>query len=115
MKNLVLTVFLVITCCGSTFAFNSSFLEYSPVFYFTEHDTKIMNEAMARALNQGGNQKVSWKNPNTGANGYIIPSNRTTKNNLICRNLQIFNEANNVTGRSSFQFCRMGGQWKLVH
>lgn len=111
----ILGIFLLIgSSISAAFAFNTSFLDYSPVFYFTEQDAKLMHQATERALNQSGNQTITWNNPNTGAKGYLIPSGRMKKNNLTCRNLTIYSEANHMTGRSTYVFCRVGSAWKIV-
>ena len=114
MKNL-----LIATCCSFistiTFAFNESFLVYAPVYFFTPADNQIYSNAQQKALNAKDGTKISWRNPKTGANGYIIPSSTTVANGTKCRQLQIYNEAQGATGKSQVKACRINNAWKVVN
>jgi surface antigen len=116
MKKSLLVIAVSTLFANSIYAFNTDFLSYSPVFYFTSQDTQIMEAATMNALNNGrDNAKVVWKNPKTGANGYVMPFNSTQKNGLSCRQLKVFNEANHVTGEATYQFCKINNEWKITH
>lgn len=97
------------------FAYNESFLNYSPVFYFTKEDTAIFNATKNKALeNAKDGQKISWRNPKTGSNGYFIPSNTTRENGITCRMLKIYNMAHKVTGVSNYKVCKINNVWKMM-
>jgi hypothetical protein len=96
------------------YAFNLSFLDDSPSYYFTQSDWVISQKTAMNALNNAGdNVKVNWSNPQTGAHGYFMPFNTTIQQGRKCRKLKIFSEAHKVTGLSTYQFCNINGQWKI--
>lgn len=115
MKKLIFILIFMIQSTAAM-AFNTSFLKYSPAFYFTAEDTRIMQQTLTNTLNTArDNAKVTWRNPSTGAHGYFIPSGTTIKNGNKCRHLSIFNEARGVSGKSNYQFCKMKDAWKIVY
>ncbi len=115
MKKFIFIFFASIISITSTYAFNASFMKYSPGFYFTDSDWKISQQTMKETLDKTpDNSKVSWKNPATGAGGYFIPSNTSNQNGNRCRTLQIFSEVNQVTGKSSYRFCYINNEWRIV-
>ncbi|OAI48539.1 hypothetical protein AYO45_00970 [Gammaproteobacteria bacterium SCGC AG-212-F23] len=115
MKKLML-ILIFILLNKTAIALNTSFLDYSAIYYFTTEDTRMMQQTMMQTLNTASdNTKITWRNPNTGANGYFIPSNTTIQNGVKCRNLTIFNEAHHVPGKSNYQFCKINNDWKIIH
>jgi len=114
-KKLLVGILVSIVTTSAAYAFNLSFLEYSPVYYFTKSDWAIAESTALKALNSArDNQKVIWRNPQTNAHGYVIPTNTTTQNGRKCRQLKIFSEAHQVTGQSVYRFCRIDGDWKIT-
>ena len=114
MRKLYLGIIMVIVTISPLYAFNLSFLTYSPVYYFTQTDWAISEKTAMRTLNNArDNAKVTWSNPQTNAGGYFIPFNTTRKNNQTCRMMKIFSEAHQVTGQSTYQFCKIKGEWKI--
>ena len=111
MKKLIGTL-LSILACHSAYAFNLSFLDYSPVYYFTKSDWAIAESTALKALNQ--NAKLHWRNPQTNASGYFVPLQTLTKNGITCRRMKTFSQAHQVTGQSVYVFCKMGGEWKIA-
>lgn len=97
------------------FASNYSFLDNSALTFFTDTDKNLMMKNIMTALNRySDGKKASWKNPQTGAWGFAIPSHTATKKGLTCRNLKIFNSASRVTGESNYRLCKFKKEWKFV-
>ncbi len=115
MRKILFGILLSFITTSPLYAFNLSFLDNSPVYYFTQSDWAIAESTAQKALSTApDNTKVSWRNPQTGAQGYYIPSNTTTQNGKTCRKLKIFSEANKMTGVSVYQFCKVNGEWKTI-
>lgn len=115
MRKLVWGILTIIAMISPVYAFNLSFLQYSPVYYFTKSDWALSESTATKALDTArDNTKVTWKNPQTKAQGYFMPFNTTTLNGMKCRKMKIFSEAHGVTGQSVYQFCRMNGEWKIA-
>ncbi|HSW93484.1 MAG TPA: RT0821/Lpp0805 family surface protein [Gammaproteobacteria bacterium] len=113
MRKILCGILMMMTM-GSVYAFNLSFLEYSPVYYFTKSDWAISEKTATRALDTArDNTKVTWNNPETKARGYFMPFGTTTQNGTTCRQMKIVSEAHQVTGQSVYRFCRMNGDWKI--
>lgn len=116
MRKLLLGIWVSLVTITPVYAFNLSFMDYSSVYYFTQSDWAMSKSASMKALNNGrDNVKVSWNNPETKAHGYFLPSNTRTQNGRTCRQMEIFSEAHNVTGKSSYQFCKIQGEWRIVN
>lgn len=116
MKKLLFILLLNSIFISQIYASNYSFLNYSPVFYFTDQDWQIMDSTLKNVLNNGRtNAKVEWRNPATGAHGYFIPVSSSGKKGKNCRYINIFNEAKNVTGQATYQFCKINGNWKVMN
>lgn len=116
MRKLFVAILFNLVIFHSAYAFNLSFLDYSPVYYFTKSDWAISESTAEKALNSArDNVKVTWNNPQTNAHGYFIPSNTTMQNGRKCRQLKTFSIAHGVTGQSSYQFCKINGEWKITN
>ncbi|OGT37604.1 MAG: hypothetical protein A3F12_01335 [Gammaproteobacteria bacterium RIFCSPHIGHO2_12_FULL_38_14] len=110
-----INVIITITFAPLSFAFNLSFLNNSPIAYFTQEDFRIMETSALKTLNSGkDNQKITWKNPKTKSWGYAIASNTTIQDGRTCRNLTIYNNANGITDKSDYNFCKFGKDWRVV-
>ncbi len=117
MKTLRIVLMSLIGCTLSAgiYAGNYNFLNDSAISYFTQTDTDMMSANMQHALNRTPDgKKSSWKNPQTTAWGYAIPSQTRRQNGTTCRQLKIFNEAKKRTGVSNYLFCKIKGEWKIV-
>lgn len=96
---------------ASVYAFNTDFLSRTPVYYFTKQDWDISGAASYKALEHAKDgEKVMWRNPQSGASGYFLPSH--TQGN--CRYLKLFNKAHDITSITEYKFCKMNGEWKVV-
>lgn len=98
----------------SAWAVNDAFMSNSAMSYFTQEDWQIFNKTQETALDQTKDGvKVSWKNPETGAYGYMIPSDTHKENGMTCRKLYFFNMANLIEGEASFKFCKSNNKWMI--
>lgn len=104
---------LVFSLMGSGYALNLSFLAQSPVANLTKQDWQIINYASIRALNfTRDGMATAWRNPQTGAFGYFIPSRTVKVNGVLCRDLTIYMNTHGYSDKSTYTFCRLGGEWK---
>lgn len=93
------------------FAFNPSFLRYTPLYYFTKQDWDFSRTTSYQALEHAQDgKKVIWQNPQSGASGYSLPSHTQGS----CRHLKIFNQARGMTSAAEYKFCKINSEWKLV-
>jgi surface antigen len=116
LTRIIACVMFSVIFNSALYASNLSGLNYSPAFYFTDQDWKIFQATADKALNQSrDNVKFSWRNPKSGAWGYVIPSRTASNNKMTCRNLTLFNSAHEVTGKATYQFCKIGGEWKILN
>jgi surface antigen len=110
----LLALFILLACLPA-YAFNLSFLEYTPTYYFTHSDWDMMQETINAALDHGrDHQRFNWKNPETTAFGHVTVSDTTREEGMLCRRVNIFNSAKTVTGDASYRFCKVNGEWKTV-
>ncbi|MES2219207.1 MAG: RT0821/Lpp0805 family surface protein [Pseudomonadota bacterium] len=113
MRKLLALIILLMSL--PTYAFNLSFLEYTPTYYFTHSDMDMMQATVNRALNSGrDNQRFNWNNPETTAFGHVTVSDTTRQDGTLCRRAKIFNSAKTVTGEASYRFCKINGEWKTA-
>ena len=83
-----LKIVILFLISSIAFAANDNFLANTAMSYFTKADWAIFNSTQNKALNNASNgAKVSWKNPATGAYGYMIPSAAPRVRGLSCRKL----------------------------
>ncbi len=117
MKTTQIFLISFLSCIFSAniYASNYSFLNDSAISNFTNQDAAMMSANIQTALNsKSDGKKASWKNPNSGAWGYAIPSHTIRQNGTICRNLTIFNEAKKIPGLSKYTYCKINGAWKIM-
>jgi surface antigen len=113
MRKLLGLVILLVSL--PVYAFNLSFLEYTPTYYFIKSDWTLMQNTINDALNHGrDNQRFSWKNPASTAFGYVTPSATSRSNGQLCRLATIWNSAKTVTGDATYRFCKIDGEWKVI-
>lgn len=93
---------------------NYSFLQDSPVRYFSDQDWQLYKAAAEEALDHRSNgTKVTWKNPHSGSWGYFQPISTIMKNGVKCRKLNIFDYANHRRAMSTFEACKYKDGWKV--
>lgn len=97
------------------YASNFSFLNYTSVYYLTSDDWTIIKKTSNDVLNDTrDNVKVTWRNPQTGAYGFMIPSQANSFKGAQCRQLMMYSVAKGVSGESTYRFCLINGTWKVV-
>lgn len=102
-------------CSALTFASNLSFLNSTAITFFRGNDKNMMVMNITKSLdNTRDGVKSKWVNQATGSWGYAMPSESGRSHGSICRNLTIFNSANNVTGLATYRFCKISGVWRIV-
>ncbi len=118
MKKILLRCCFSIVFCTVSFSANASnysFLADSPISFFNDQDAKIYAATLQDTLNNHRDgSKVSWKNPKSTAFGYMIASNTTKHNGVLCRNLTTYTDVKKRTSQSTFKFCKMKGVWRGV-
>lgn len=96
-------------------AANVWFASDMPISQMNEADLAIMSSAIERTLVDvvdGVTQR--WSNPETNASGALTPLSTSEEGGMLCRKLEIANEAGGRTARSVFDYCRQAdGSWKL--
>jgi surface antigen len=121
MKNDIRLAALITVIIGCVFSisasgFNLSFLEDSPVAYFSDEDVDLMLDTFDRAMESNKDGEMSqWSNPKSGNGGTITVLETTTRDNQSCRKARIENQTKNSKGRSEFLFCQAtDGSWKIT-
>jgi surface antigen len=110
-----LLALIVLLMCLPAYAFNLSFLEYTPTYYFIKSDWTLMQNTINQALDQGrDNQRFNWKNPNSTAFGSVTVTDTTKTDGTLCRHANVFNSAKTVTGDATYKFCKINGEWKAI-
>ncbi len=116
MKKLIASL-----CCAASLspvaalASNDMFMYNMPVAYFTTEDTQLFTHTVKQALDHSRDgSKLTWKNPKTQAHGYVTPSHTTMQKGQRCRMLEIYNSAQTVSNKSSYEFCRINNEWKII-
>jgi surface antigen len=114
MRKFLGAILAIAVTMSPVYAFNLSFLAYSPVYYFTKSDWAIAESTAMRTLNTArDNVQVNWNNPKTNAQGSFVPFNTRIVNGVKCRDMKIASEAHDVKGRSVYKFCKINGDWKV--
>lgn len=96
-------------------ASNLFFAKDMPVSQMTDSDIEIMSAAIDETLSDVDDGAARhWKNPETDAGGTLTPLSTSEENGLLCRRLEIANQAKGKSARSVHQFCRQAdGLWKI--
>jgi hypothetical protein len=96
-------------------ASNLYFAKDMPVSAMTEADVEIMSAAVDETLSDGVDGVARhWNNPETDAGGTLTSLSTSEESGLICRRLEIANQAKGLTSRSVHEFCRSAdGVWKI--
>ena len=113
-KSFILLVLLLVGISNSHAA-NMQFLKYSPVASFSSEDFEMLQTTADKALQDNEDGQISeWKNPETGSSGSITPLNTSTIDGMHCRKTKIVNHSKHQSGHSTFTFCKVDKQWKIL-
>jgi len=97
------------------YASNVWFAKDMPISQMSEADIAIMSAAIDQTLaNVADGVTQRWSNPDTDAGGALTPLSTSEEGGLLCRQLEIANQAGGRSARSVHQYCRQAdGSWKL--
>jgi surface antigen len=92
---------------------NLQFLRDTPISKMTPEDRDLFQKNMREALEQSADGVARrWENPKTGASGVLTPTSTVEQHGTKCRRLEIVNNVQGLTGRSTFNMCRQAdGSW----
>ncbi len=114
MKKIVIAVILL-ALSFPAWSIEFTFMQSSPVRYYTPQDWDIFKKISDEALEKLPNgKKKMWHNSQTNNGGYVQPLNTTLQNGNKCRNLKIFISAHYMTDQYTFTFCKINSKWKLT-
>jgi surface antigen len=97
------------------FAFNSHWLNESPLRYFTDEDWELAKQAVQKALRDDPQtaSEQAWDNPESGHSGSAHAGPAATENGRSCRQLRISNQAGGLSGSTTQSWCRQADDsWK---
>jgi hypothetical protein len=95
---------------------NLSFLDKSPVSYFTPEDFDMMHQNSTQVLDaQGASAKQAWSNAKTGASGWAqVRGQFTASDGVPCKRLRVVNKARGLESDSTFTVCKYADRgWVL--
>lgn len=115
MVNKKLALLLLVLPAMPVMAGNVTFLKNSAIAKMTEQDLQMLRGAARNALDYTPDgQSRRWANSASGASGVVTPLSTSAEAGDLCRQLEIFNDAQGFSGRSVFTFCRQpDGTWKV--
>jgi len=96
-------------------AFNTQFMNNTPLSKMTTEDVTLFKAAVYAVLDEGADGSTRpWSNPKTRAGGEITAVRTFEERGESCRELEIANSAGGLTNRSLSTLCRVpGGNWRL--
>jgi surface antigen len=97
-------------------AFNTQFLDNTPISRLNDEDIEIMLQTLTLALDNADNgAEVEWSNPKTGNHGTITPLDNNTVDSRDCRLTVIKTFAGELTGSARYQLCKADdGEWRVT-
>ena len=92
-----------------------SFLDQTPMRYFTAEDSRLMSENIDAVLaNPADNVSLGWRNDKTSSNGEAVSLRSFEHQGMSCRRLRIDNHANGADARTTADLCDVDGIWKVL-
>lgn len=112
-----LAAVLVWAAMSTAFAANLSFLDQSPIAYFTPEDMDLMHGNALKVLDAAGaTSKQSWSNAKTGASGWAqVREQFTTSDGTPCKRLRIVNKAKGLSSDATYTVCKHPERGWAVH
>ncbi len=103
-----LTLFAGGTAVTTASAGNLSFLDNSPVSYFSPEDMDLMRDNARKVLDApGANVKQSWASQKTGASGWAqVRSEFKATDGVPCKRLRIVNKAKGLQSDATYTVCK---------
>ena len=93
------------------------FLKETPLYYFTDADNKLMNEAVMGVLNDADAEaRREWTNPKNGYSGRVQGTGKfRSSDGLDCRRVKLWTQARGVESETMLPVCRDAkGAWRLA-
>ena len=96
-------------------AFNTQFLNNTPLSKMNDEDVRLFKEAVYATLDGDADGTArAWSNTKTRAGGEITPVRTFEDGGETCREIEIANSAGGLSNRSRATLCRVpGGAWRL--
>ncbi len=87
---------------------NLSFLDKSPLTYFTPADMQMMRQAALKVLDDSAaNAQQSWSNDSTGASGMAqVRGEFKATDGATCKRLHIVNKVKGLESSSTYTTCK---------
>ena len=87
---------------------NLSFLDTSPISYFTPEDHDLMRQNALKLLDTTNAQaKQSWSNAKTGASGWAqVRGQFTASDGAPCKRLRVVNKARGLESDATYTVCK---------
>ncbi len=107
---------MLVLIASDASAGNLSFLEDSPVSFFTERDVELMMAAADEALSDNSRDATrDWKNSETGNFGRMeVLGAFKAPDGRLCKRLRVTNNAKAVESRATYSLCRSAdGVWRV--
>ncbi len=107
---------LLAGCAATASAGNLSFLDNSPVSYFSPEDMDLMRDNARKVLDApGANAKQSWASPKSGASGWAqVRSEFKATDGAPCKRLRIVNKAKGLQSDATYTVCKYAARgWAL--
>ena len=103
-----LAAVLISAATSAALAANLSFLDKSPISYFTPEDMDLMRTNALKALDaDGGTAKQAWSNAKTGASGWAqVREQFTSSDGTPCKRLRIVNKAKGLASDATYTVCK---------
>lgn len=111
----IITLCFMLVLTVNSYAVNMQYLRYTPVANFTSEDFKMLEITAHNALNDNKDGEISeWENPQSKNSGSITVLDTSTIDGMHCRQLNIINQSKNQYAKSTFTFCKVGDDWKIL-
>ncbi len=105
------------TTALSAIAGNLSFLDSSPLSYFTPEDMELMRQNATKALDAPGAQaKESWSSTRSGGSGWAqVRGQFTATDGAPCKRLRVVNKAKGLQSDATYTVCKYPDRGWVLH
>ena len=105
---------------NTAFAGNLSFLDTSPLSYFTPEDHDLMRQNALKLLDatdtQTAQARQSWSNTKSGNSGWAqVREQFTGSDGAPCKRLRIVNKARGLQSDATYSVCKYPDRGWVIH
>lgn len=101
---------------NNAMAHDVDFVNYAEINYLSDQDLQLLSENAVNAINHNPDgRKMIWRNSETGAWGYALPSHTVDAYQMLCRNMIIFTDAGNFHHVSKYRVCKYKNHWRYIY